>query len=440
MSDSENTGVILEGDDLDRGEYAMTLFKIISDYSPKEPKKGYEVLYDTFDLGEIYTGEIDIPKISKEEMEKMLASEEVSDATDAANNPPQSEDQDFTGKYHHLDNAAFVMAISGSWGTGKTTFVQLLSNLLRDTDKIRDKGKDAEFIEKHRFKKDEVVIFDAWKNDFYNDPLIPFSRMLIDAICDNETDKIKAANHMVSYMKSLKKTSYGIAVDTLTDLLSRSPLVHINDQNGTALAGLFTSNTLEKEQPTLNDIFPVERGIFEIQDILQKAIRKKEQHKFVVIIDELDRCKPTFAIQLLEIVKHLFNIKGLVFIFSLDIDELKHCVKRVYGNDFDAIGYLERFFDYNTILPKGDDQKLFDKFAEEYEIPTEDRIQYYKMCNKFELTPREMKGLCSSFYFLNKYQLKEYPSKAKLLYFYILLYSFLNYLCFNSFKLIFFIF
>lgn len=54
------------------------------------------------------------------------------------------------------------------------------------------------------------------------------------------------------------------------------------------------------------------------------------QRKIVIIIDELDRCKPTFAVQLLEIVKHLFDIKGITFIFMLDIEQLSYLIKTIY--------------------------------------------------------------------------------------------------------------
>lgn len=68
------------------------------------------------------------------------------------------------------------------------------------------------------------------------------------------------------------------------------------------------------------------------------------QRKIVIIIDELDRCKPTFAVQLLEIVKHLFDIKGITFIFMLDIEQLSYLIKTIYGQEMAAAGYLCRFF------------------------------------------------------------------------------------------------
>lgn len=63
-----------------------------------------------------------------------------------------------------------------------------------------------------------------------------------------------------------------------------------------------------------------------------------------IFIDELDRCRPDYAISLLEIVKHIFDIKNFVFIIATNTDQLQHSIKNVYGNDFSANDYLGRFF------------------------------------------------------------------------------------------------
>ena len=87
-------------------------------------------------------------------------------------------------------------------------------------------------------------------------------------------------------------------------------------------------------------------------------MQKQKKGKLVIIIDELDRCRPTFAIQTLELAKHLFAIPGLVFIFALDIEQLSCSAKTVYGSGMDAAGYLCRFFDYIGKMPKPN-QKSF---------------------------------------------------------------------------------
>ena len=71
----------------------------------------------------------------------------------------------------------------------------------------------------------------------------------------------------------------------------------------------------------------------------------------VIIVDELDRCRPSYAIELLEVAKHLFMVDRIVFALAVNRSELAHSVKVLYGNDFDAEGYLRRFFDASLRLP-----------------------------------------------------------------------------------------
>ena len=73
----------------------------------------------------------------------------------------------------------------------------------------------------------------------------------------------------------------------------------------------------------------------------------------VFIVDELDRCRPTFAIELLERVKHVFDVPNILFVFGLNRDELCKSLRSVYG-EIDADVYLRRFFDFEFNLPAAD--------------------------------------------------------------------------------------
>ena len=77
----------------------------------------------------------------------------------------------------------------------------------------------------------------------------------------------------------------------------------------------------------------------------------------VLVIDELDRCRPSYAVALLEAAKHLFMVDHIVFVLAIDRAQLTHSVKVLYGDTFDAEGYLQRFFDvdYRLPSPKRDD-------------------------------------------------------------------------------------
>lgn len=79
----------------------------------------------------------------------------------------------------------------------------------------------------------------------------------------------------------------------------------------------------------------------------------------LIFVDELDRCKPSFAIKLLERIKHYFECECVTFVFSVIIEELQHTVKQYYGSDFNADLYLSRFFDLQIYLPPAVMKALF---------------------------------------------------------------------------------
>ena len=98
---------------------------------------------------------------------------------------------------------------------------------------------------------------------------------------------------------------------------------------------------------------------------LTAKVFEETGHPTVFIIDELDRCRPTFAIELLERVKHIFDVPNLVFVIGINHDELCKSLKSVYG-EISADIYLRRFFDIEFTLPEADSESfcrhLFEKF------------------------------------------------------------------------------
>lgn len=71
----------------------------------------------------------------------------------------------------------------------------------------------------------------------------------------------------------------------------------------------------------------------------------------IVLVDELDRCRPNYAIEMLEVIKHFFATKNFVFVIGNDTQQLSCSIKAIYGNDFDSQQYLKRFFDRQAALP-----------------------------------------------------------------------------------------
>ena len=87
----------------------------------------------------------------------------------------------------------------------------------------------------------------------------------------------------------------------------------------------------------------------QIKNQINKICKEKTQ---IFIIDELDRCKPNFAINTLEIVKHFFDIKNCVFIICVDKQQIEESIKTIYGSGISSNKYFSKLFDYQfNLLP-----------------------------------------------------------------------------------------
>ena len=75
-----------------------------------------------------------------------------------------------------------------------------------------------------------------------------------------------------------------------------------------------------------------------LAEVVSSLESKDRSAPIIIVIDELDRCRPTYAIKLLEEIKHLFDVPGLVFVFGMHGDQLAHSVKAAYGAEFQCKG------------------------------------------------------------------------------------------------------
>jgi len=105
-----------------------------------------------------------------------------------------------------------------------------------------------------------------------------------------------------------------------------------------------------------NDTEPVLSLIYEI-------ILAERGNRLVIFIDELDRCKPTFAVHLLEQIKHYIFDDRITFVFSINLEQLQHTIKHYYGADFDSCRYLDRFFDLRVSMPPANMEKFYSEIG-----------------------------------------------------------------------------
>ena len=232
-----------------------------------------------------------------------------------------------TNLVNSVRNAPFCVAVDGGWGSGKTFFL---------------KRWRAEFARKDKAvsRQGNVIYFNAWEDDFHVDPLTAIIGQLQEEIKDPMLKK--AVDSCVQFCNSIfKKVSLGL----LGKGLGNVSVTKEDWQTGVDV-------TVEEYLKTRKNVTELKNRLEE----LAKTVRNKTKLPLVIIVDELDRCRPTFAIELLERVKHVVGVPGVIFVFGVNLKELEKSIQSIYG-DIDATDYLRRFFDVGMTLPKAEASK-----------------------------------------------------------------------------------
>lgn len=245
-----------------------------------------------------------------------------------------------------LDDDYDAIAINGGWGCGKTFFVKQIEMILAIynnfvtndyADKSDNKKKQYQSLcKKYRIPyANELylpIYYDAWKYDNDDDPVLSIIYEIISVV----NNKYEFDDNNVDFMKLFK----GIA-----DLLNVSGLYDIINsfKRKDELNDIVKSRNLKSKIDEFLDILPIENA-----------------NKVVVFVDELDRCKPSYAICVLERIKHYFDNDRVIFVFSTNLEELQHSIKCVYGDNFNAYRYLDRFFDLKIPMLKPDLNKFLE--------------------------------------------------------------------------------
>ena len=221
-----------------------------------------------------------------------------------------------------------VLAVDAAWGAGKTTFLRIWAQYLRN-------------------KSFPVVEFNAWETDFTGDPFIALSDELMSGL-RQYTDEPLAGK--INAAKDAAKEVFRRALPSVIRLatagiLDVSPM--LEKEAGQALASYAEErlSSYRKEQESVQAFRAA------LQDMASALAKSKEGRPLVVVIDELDRCRPSYATELLEVAKHLFTVDHIVFVLAVNRSELAHSIRALYGSEFDAQGYLRRFFDVDFLLP-----------------------------------------------------------------------------------------
>lgn len=229
------------------------------------------------------------------------------------------------------DEVTNTLAIDSRFGMGKTYFSKGLGYYLKN-----------EVTKNSGLKNLEVINYNAWESDFFQDPMKTILYKILSSI-DNGS---KAEVTLGKAGKKILETC-GETFDEVTKI----PLFKISS----ILKNADKIDSLEGYEEYLNLINQTKK-VLEGKSIFFNG----EYNPKVIIIDELDRCKPNFSIEVLEAVKHFFNIRGLFFVFLINKEQLTKSAENLFGDFGNKESYFQKFFDLEFKLPELD----FDEYIE----------------------------------------------------------------------------
>lgn len=255
-----------------------------------------------------------------------------------------------------------VISLDGKWGEGKTTFVKMWQGLLKEN------GVPSIYI-------------DAFQNDYTEDAFISIARAITSYVDQHSTEPQKSSDFKDKAKKvgvrllswtakiGIKAATLGIIKETDIDALSE-----IGDDvaadTSESIAGLVKERLSAHNKET-----ELIQSFRESLSDMPANLMNNSSGRLVIIIDELDRCKPSFAVEVLEKIKHLFSVKNIVFLLVIHKQQLEEAIRSVYGSNIDAHTYLQKFVNVETSIPK----RVTDRYNNDIELYIKKLLQLHEI-------------------------------------------------------------
>jgi len=214
----------------------------------------------------------------------------------------------------------FTLSINADWGYGKTTFVKMWDAMLQSEGY-------------------KTIYFNAWESDFVADPMMA----LIDGLRSGFEEQDLPQEKL-----QFSKAFWTVA----TKLVKLVPQWQVIGE----VAEIFQDGIKEclEDKDDLQKSLSIKKLVNDFREQLAKSAKDIGGDKpLIIFVDELDRCRPDYAVQMLERIKHFFAIDNIIFVLSIDKKVLCKSIEAVYGGlKIDTEAYLRRFVDIEFDLPE----------------------------------------------------------------------------------------
>ncbi len=231
----------------------------------------------------------------------------------------------------------FSVCINSPWGMGKTTFIKM----------FREHLLNIGF---------PVIYFNVWETDYQDNPLIAFIGEIGSGIDELKKHGFETESARKAF-KKMKKTGKDILKKSIPVAVKTAVHKALDIEKGVEDAfSEFTLSVLENQiknySATKDQMKKFKEQLKELVEELQvDGNRDLKIKPMIFFIDELDRCRPEHAIQVLEKVKHFLDMEGVISVFGIDMEQMGHSVKTVFGQNMKERSYLRKFFDFEYNMP-----------------------------------------------------------------------------------------
>lgn len=220
-----------------------------------------------------------------------------------------------------------VLALNDKWGAGKTFFLK-------------------RWVAAHRSENNgtaTTVYFDAFESDYFSDPLVSLISALVARLPETQGVSVKKLKHAAA---KLVKPLLGIAISAAT-FGAKQQVDEFGDALADAVSGEVNkaSDALWKSEKERKEAMDEFRGLL-------STIITATNAPIVIVVDELDRCRPDYALSVLEVIKHFFSVPKVHFILGINREALESSVNARYGASLNAEAYLRKFISASFSLPR----------------------------------------------------------------------------------------
>ena len=277
------------------------------------------------------------------------------------------------------EKGSYTISLNAEFGNGKTAFLKMFEH----------------FIRTEKENSYDVLFIDAWRSDFYGEPVIAILSELVNSYSNEHKnqDENQKKNPTILEIKKL--------IGTLTKIKS---LKDIGNQIIKDKIGVDINEIVDNQKLGENVLKEFDQRKEAIKKITKLISSNTEEKKLLIIVDELDRARPDYAVHFLEDMKHFFDIETVVFLVAVNRVQMEATVKCLYGQGLNFDGYYNKFFKQEKDLPDPykEAQRLIDilikktkiKYPQDISHPEENREfrveNAYLCCKMFKLTLREI--------------------------------------------------